>query len=63
MRGLFAQALHDGSRPNLPSPLWGGSTADAKRRRAGWGSQLLRAMCPPTTTPTPNPSPQELGFT
>ena len=24
MRGLFAQALHDGSRPNLPSPLWGG---------------------------------------
>ena len=45
----------------LPSPLWGGSTARAKRRRAGWGSSLLCEMCPTTTTPTPNPSPQGGG--
>ncbi len=36
----------------LPSPLWGGSTAVAKRRRAGWGSGGEPQFYPP-----PHPSP------
>ena len=45
----------------LPSPLWGGSPAEAERRRAGWGSELADASRAATTTPTPNPSPQGGG--
>jgi itaconate CoA-transferase len=41
-----------------PSPLWGGSPAEAQRRRAGWGSELADASRAATATPTPNPSPQ-----
>src|SRR5262249_47529681 len=42
----------------LPSPSWGGSPAEAQRRRAGWGSELADASPAATATPTPNPSPQ-----
>src|SRR5262245_56032252 len=45
----------------VPSPLWGGSPAEAQRRRAGWGSELADASRAATTTPTPNPSPQGGG--
>jgi protein ImuB len=37
----------------LPSPLWGGSTAVAQRRRAGWGSSGEPQFYPP---PQPFPS-------
>jgi itaconate CoA-transferase len=48
----------------LPSPLRGGSAADAseaQRRRAGWGSCDDARASPHTATPTPNPSPQGGG--
>ena len=45
----------------VPSPLWGGSPAEAERRRAGWGSELADASRAATTTPTPNPSPHGGG--
>ena len=45
----------------VPSPLWGGSPAEAERRRAGWGSELADASRAATTTPTPNPTPQGGG--
>src|SRR5262249_28247969 len=45
----------------LPSPLGGGSPAEAQRRRAGWGSELADASPAATATPTPNPSPQGGG--
>jgi protein ImuB len=41
---------------SLPSPLWGGSTAVAQRRRAGWGSEFLDAAVS-TRHPPPLPSP------
>src|SRR5260221_11659682 len=44
-----------------PPPLWGGSPAEAQRRRAGWGSLLLREGWPPTPTPQPHPSPAGCG--
>jgi itaconate CoA-transferase len=44
-----------------PSPLWGGSPAEAQQRRAGWGSELADASRAATATPTPNPSPQGGG--
>jgi itaconate CoA-transferase len=44
-----------------PSPLWGGSPAEAQRRRAGWGSELADASRAATATPTPHPSPQGGG--
>jgi len=45
----------------VPSPLWGGSPAEAQRRRAGWGSELADVSRAATATPTPNPSPQGGG--
>jgi hypothetical protein len=45
----------------VPSPLWGGSPAEAQRRRAGWGSRGDARSLPLTRTPTPNPSPQGGG--
>jgi itaconate CoA-transferase len=45
----------------LPSPLRGGSPAEAQRRRAGWGSCGDARAFPQTPTPTPNPSPQGGG--
>jgi protein ImuB len=37
---------------SLPSPLWGGSTAVAQRRRSGWGSEFNGiARAPPPTPP------------
>jgi len=43
---------------SLPSPLWGGSTAVAKRRRSGWGSGGEPQFYPP-----PHPSPSIRAFT
>jgi itaconate CoA-transferase len=42
----------------LPSPLRGGSPAEAQRRRAGWGSRDDASVSPQTTTPLPTPPPQ-----
>src|SRR5260221_4674504 len=46
---------------SLPSPLWGGSPAEAQQRRAGWGWCSEARAAPQTTTPTPSPSPQGGG--
>ena len=41
----------------LPSPLRGGSTAVAQRRRSGWGSKLLLTTVSNSHDPPPQPSP------
>jgi hypothetical protein len=46
----------------LPSPLWGGSPAEAQRRRAGWGSESEDAPRATTTTPLPTPPPAQVGL-
>src|SRR5262245_51414599 len=49
--GVFRQH-HIVTSSVLPSPLWGGSPAEAQRRRAGWG------WCgDPLTDPHPQPLP------
>jgi protein ImuB len=42
---------------SLPSPLRGGSTAVAQRRRSGWGSELLLTTASNSHDPPPQPSP------
>jgi protein ImuB len=42
---------------SLPSPLRGGSTAVAQRRRSGWGSEFLLTTASNSHDPPPQPSP------
>jgi hypothetical protein len=51
--GLYVLAIRSITLGALPSPLWGGSTREA--RRGGGGSENHH------TTPTPHPSPQGGG--
>ena len=47
--------LKGGTASPSPSPLWGGSIAEAKRRRSGWGWVLRCVECAPRSTSTPTP--------
>ena len=48
---------------SLPSPLRGGSTAVAQRRRSGWGSEFLLTTASNSHDPRPQPSPTTRAFT
>jgi hypothetical protein len=52
----FAVAAMPAHMASLPSPLRGGSTAVAQRRRSGWGSSQSH-------DPPPQPSPSTRAFT
>jgi protein ImuB len=44
---------------SLPSPLRGGSTAGAQRRRAGWGSEFMSTAMSASHSPPPPTSPHK----
>jgi len=71
---VTAIAAHALPPPLLPSPnspsktgvnalSWGGSTAGAQRRRAGWGSEFVDTAVSSSHAPPPQPSPDKRAFT
>ena len=62
MLELIPVALHDGSRPNLPSPLWApcGEGRPPKPEAGGVGSQLLTRVASSNNDPHPQPQPLPL---